>query len=468
MKKIDLVFRTIGERSAKLALDFACKNIEPNNVYIIENIRPFSQAVRQMLRIDYDSDFVVFMDADCLILEDMRQFLQTNTWPHIDGYILDKFRGRVHAGIHITRIDIVRAMQRTKIPEGDKKYILKPESKLRSIALRELNQGEAFKKFRVFHDFFQFYRDIFAKYMLRELRSRKYYNRIKLNLNMQDWPDNDVDYIVARRAIDYARHTFESQPPSAALAELVASLPAIAKRQLEQMSIQEKPPLTLQKVLDLNATPDVDKKFRGQQRVFGIGLDCSGAKSLTEALNVLGCNVAYYPTNEETFAELVAEQYTFSLLDDFDGITGITVAPFYKQLDKLYPNSKFILTVRDKESWLATVARQWKAELAHTDKPKRKIKQEIKKLLRTAAYGCQTFNEKQLSHAYDLHHKNVGEYFQDRPESLLVLDTSTANSWDKLCPFLNKPVPVGEAFPDASTKRWLYGSWWIQAFPRRK
>jgi len=107
MKKIDLVFRTVGERTSKVALDLAIKNIQPNQVHVIENVKPFSLAVQQMLRIDYDCDFVVFMDADCLIIEDMNPFLQENTVPYIDCYVLDKFRGYIHCGVHIVRRDVV-------------------------------------------------------------------------------------------------------------------------------------------------------------------------------------------------------------------------------------------------------------------------------------------------------------------------------------------------------------------------
>ena len=138
MKKIDLVFRTVGERTSKVALDLAIKNIQPNQVHVIENVKPFSLAVQQMLRIDYDCDFVVFMDADCLIMEDMSPFLEENTLPYIDCYVLDKFRSYIHCGVHIGRIDVVRAMQAVKIPKNDPKYVLRPESRIRELAMRKL------------------------------------------------------------------------------------------------------------------------------------------------------------------------------------------------------------------------------------------------------------------------------------------------------------------------------------------
>jgi hypothetical protein len=111
--------------------------------------------------------------------------------------------------------------------------------------------------------------------------------------------------------------------------------------------------LTLQEVEEVAATIKVQNSFKSKTRkIFGIGLSRTGTKSLTLALNMIGFKVAHYPDDEITLKELMAGKYNFSLLKDFDGITDITVAPYYAQLDKLFPDSKFILTVRDKDSWL--------------------------------------------------------------------------------------------------------------------
>ena len=243
MKKIELVFRTVGERTSSLALELALKNIAPDEVHIIENVRPFSQAVQRMLAIEHDCDFVISMDADCLILEDMRPFLQENTRPFVDSYVLDKFRGRAYAGVHITRIDVVRAMSQVKVPENDKKYVLKPESRIRELALWRLDESRRFRRFRILHDFFQYYRDIFCKYAIRELRSRKPHNWNRLNHLMKDWGDDDLDFGVARRAVDYARTEIGPEHSSADLVLFMAALPDIARRELEKMGAVEKAPL---------------------------------------------------------------------------------------------------------------------------------------------------------------------------------------------------------------------------------
>jgi hypothetical protein len=448
MKKIYLVFRTVGERTSQVALDLAIQNIQPNQVHLIENVKPFSQAVQQMLTIDYDCDFVVFMDADCLIMEDMVPFLQKNTTPYVDCYVLDKFRGQIHCGVHITRIDVVQAMQKVEIPRDDPKYVLRPESRTRSLALSQLKVGKVFKQFKILHDFFQFYRDIFAKYALRELRSRTEYHQARLNLNQEDWAlqDEDLDFKVAKQAIDYTRETLNANATSQEIAEFIADLPNLAIRELQQRNIPEKAPFTLQEALDFSAKINTTKRLKSKRmKVFGIGLSRTGTKSLTQALNLLGINVVHYQDEQTNFKELMAGNYELSILNEFDGTTAVSVAPYYAQLDQLFPDSKFILTVRNKESWLRSIEAQWSRKPVVYESGD-ETKAQLNLLVRVAVYGTYVFNKERLSYIYDLHYKNVIEYFKSRPESLLIIDICDGQGWETLCPFLNLPI-LEEPFP---------------------
>jgi hypothetical protein len=352
MQKIDLVFRSIGERTATAALEQAIKNINPHRVHIIENIKPFALAVKQMLTIDYQSDFVVFMDADCLIMEDMSGFLQRNSQPYIDCYVRDRFRGLIHCGVHITRIDLVRAMQEIQVQEPTIKLVLRPESALRKLALRKLNLVPTFKQFLILHDYFQSYQDVFAKYALRELRSRTQYAYDKLTSSQSQWqPDHDLDLKIAEYAINYSRRVIPEDTPIAKIAEFITQLPEIAAEEISKLNIIEKPAFQMLEVENLMqknnfSVPD------SQPKVFGIGLSRTGTKSLTLALNILGISVIHYPNNAATYHDLVTGNYKFSVLEDFQGITDITVVPYYAQLDKLFPGSKFILSTRDRTDWL--------------------------------------------------------------------------------------------------------------------
>ena len=460
MKTVDLVFRTIGERTSNLALDLAIKQIQPQNVHILDNVRPFTLAVAKMLDIQYQCDTVVFMDADCLIMENMRPFLERNSYIYVDCYVIDKFRGQVHQGVHITDIKLVRQMQAVATPEDDQKYVLRPESRLRSLALTELKASKHFKHFRVFHDYFQYYSDIFAKFALRELRCRTPINRRQLQAAEAHWGKypGDLDFQVAQAAVAYARAQVPKDTSNADLQAFIASLPERAAQEVPKLQLPDQDALTYDEVdrvarqqwqWQLTTPPQSQPQptKRHEPKVFGIGLSRTGTKSLTGALHTLGINTSHYPDDESTLRELVEGNYEFSLLQYLDGITDITVAPFYPQLDQLYANSKFILTIRNKEEWLDALRNHWQDRPAFADaNAKRDIHMHIRRLLRSAVYGCYEFSYDRLSYVYDLHYETVLRYFQNRPGQLLVINICEGEGWEKICPFLGKPL-VQHPFP---------------------
>ena len=186
--KIDLVYRQIDERTRDVGLELALENVRPDEVHIINDVRPFTECVQQMLRIKHDCDYVLYLDADCLILEDMREFIESCDAAYIDAYVTDLFRGRIHCGAHITRIDLVRRMAAIEPPVDDIKYVLRPESRLRNLAMKPLRMSKQFRNFDILHDHFQYYRHVFAKYALRELRSRTDVQGRRLTMSMKGWP----------------------------------------------------------------------------------------------------------------------------------------------------------------------------------------------------------------------------------------------------------------------------------------
>ena len=50
-------------------------------------------------------------------------------------------------------------------------------------------------------------------------------------------------------------------------------------------------------------------------------------------------------------------------------------------------------------------------------------------------------DKKNTIDVYSKHNKEVIEYFENRPNDLLVLDFTKGDSWEKICPFLNKEIP---------------------------
>lgn len=91
--------------------------------------------------------------------------------------------------------------------------------------------------------------------------------------------------------------------------------------------------------------------------------------------------------------------------------------------------------------------------------PRNKLYLKIKSFLMEEVYGTNIFTRERMAKVYDIHHRNVAEYFSSRPESLLTIDVTKCEGWEKLCPFLGKPIPE-EPFPNIDFNRdWDLAEW---------
>ena len=196
----------------------------------------------------------------------------------------------------------------------------------------------------------------------------------------------------------------------------------IFRSQLKKFDIKEKKPLTYQEVLDLRGAFNAIEQFNLKSKIFCIGLSRTGTKSLTAALYILGYNIIHYPHDEITFNELSNGNYNFNLLDDYDGISDITISPYYTQLDKLFSNSKFILTVREKEAWLKSFEKHWSDRPPFDDPTQTETYMKVRRFLRASVYGTYKFNRERMSYVYNLHFKNVLNYFKGLFNLFLIFD----------------------------------------------
>jgi Sulfotransferase domain len=454
MAKVDLVFRQIDERTRDVALQLAIENIQPDAVHVIDDVRPFTECVAQMLRIEHDCDYVVYVDADCLILENIRPFIDSCDAPYVDAYVSDRFRGRLHCGVHITRIDLVRAMAAVEVPADDLKYVLRPESRLRNLAMKPMGSAKQFRNFDILHDHFQANHHIFMKYALRELRSRTKDQRQRLTRSMKKWVTKEgefCDLAIARHAVEYARRMVPLTATPDEVHDFIVALPRHADAELSQLGLASETPFT-RADLDYWLASNADRIRYGQKadkpKVFGLGLSRTGTRSLTSGLQMLGFDCSHYPIDEDTYIEIANAQYDLTLLRYFDGLTDITTIPIYQQLDKQYPGSKFILTLREKESWLGSVSRHYYNRPAFKDveDPDEEVHLRMRQFLRAAVYGCYNFCRDRFSWVYDQHVRDVQAYFKDRPEDLLVINICEGEGFERLAPFLDRPVPA-EGFP---------------------
>ena len=95
--------------------------------------------------------------------------------------------------------------------------------------------------------------------------------------------------------------------------------------------------------------------------------------------------------------------------------------------------------------------RFWAEKPIRSTKPNKEAKLQMRRFLRAAVYGTYAFDRRRMAHVYDRHYRAVTEYFEDRPESLLVMDITRGEGWEKLCPFLGKAV-LDAPFPNIKKK----------------
>src|SRR6186713_1622253 len=104
-------------------------------------------------------------------------------------------------------------------------------------------------------------------------------------------------------------------------------------------------------------------------KIFALGLSRTGTSSLNEALRVLGHRAVHFPDDAASQTEITkflarrTPELRLSLLTSMDALSDTPICATYQALDRAYPGSRFILTVRDKESWLESCHQYWRGPL---------------------------------------------------------------------------------------------------------
>ena len=168
-----------------------------------------------------------------------------------------------------------------------------------------------------------------------------------------------------------------------------------------------------------------NKRFN---KIFGIGANKTGTKSLAKALDLLGFRCSHWEHHGEMSRQYVNNQFRFDFLQRYDAIADLPVPSLYTELDREYPDSKFILTVRDLQSWIDS-------EKVHHSKLEGPIFEVF------LMYGSWYFDQDMFISRYQEHCRRVIEYFKNRKEDLLVMDICGGDGWQKLCPFLEIDEP---------------------------
>jgi Sulfotransferase domain len=181
-------------------------------------------------------------------------------------------------------------------------------------------------------------------------------------------------------------------------------------------------------------------------RIFGVGFHKTATTSLYKALNILGYNAAHWNNAhwaKRIYDEMIQVGKSITLERHY-ALSDLPIAILYEQLDKAYPGSKFILTIRDDNKWLESIRRHW----SHNTNPFRHQwdTDPFSHIIHKEIYGRRDYNAEIFLKRYKKHNSEVLGYFKHRiydgeSGDLLILDMEKDNTWNKLCKFLNTPTP---------------------------
>jgi len=185
-------------------------------------------------------------------------------------------------------------------------------------------------------------------------------------------------------------------------------------------------------------TPPVQGRLGHETRVFGVGLNKTGTSSLKRCWEMLG--IGPIPSQKEVArARIIApalEDRNFApalaFAEDYRGLEDRpwNVGDIHHHLHQRFPDSLFVLTVRDEEAWWQSVYR-W----ITVEKP---IVQ--KRYLRH--FEVDEISRAGFIEAYRRHNAAVLAYFENTaPDRLLVLEIGAGDEWQKICAFFERPVP---------------------------
>jgi hypothetical protein len=177
-------------------------------------------------------------------------------------------------------------------------------------------------------------------------------------------------------------------------------------------------------------------------KVFCVGFHKTGTTSIGKAMeliglkNIHGAGLIRSAVGDTRMMELLfREDYElfFKLAEEYDTFNDNPWFKIYKALDHRFPNSKFILTLREEKEWYESAVRYFG---------------ESSSAMRLWLYGKGNPNENRdrFVNVYRKHNLEVQNYFARRPTDLLALSLNETDKMNKITKFLGMPEN-GIVFP---------------------
>ena len=177
-------------------------------------------------------------------------------------------------------------------------------------------------------------------------------------------------------------------------------------------------------------------------KIFGIGFYKTGTTTLYDALRLLGYSTVNgdkpgsYPGADDgatLVRQIDAGDYRLPTFDMFDAFTDNPYFRIWRRIYDMYPDAKYILTVRDEARWIASCAKFFRHRRI---RPMR-----VWMFGPHANPGRDAASRQAWLEAYRAHNAAVREFFATRQHQYFEFDPTREGGWEPLCAFLGAPVP---------------------------
>ena len=167
-------------------------------------------------------------------------------------------------------------------------------------------------------------------------------------------------------------------------------------------------------------------------KIFIIGLPRTATTSVCVATLALGFKTAHNAYTQQCFSEAEVLADTPIFCD-------------YQQLDKHFPNSKFIYLTRDADKWLPSIKQLLQRMIVNLQRSDGGFNPHLKRCYHEvfSPLTAENINQDEfLLQCYQRHQQGINHYFKNRAKDLLTIDVSDEKSYQQLLAFLGIELPI--------------------------
>ncbi|MBE7214286.1 sulfotransferase family protein [Shewanella benthica] len=164
-----------------------------------------------------------------------------------------------------------------------------------------------------------------------------------------------------------------------------------------------------------------------EQKVFIIGLPRTATTSVCVATLSLGFKTAH-------------TAYTQRAMDEAQIIADTPVFCDYQQLDKVYPDAKFVYLTRESDKWLPSIRQLLERMYTNLQRSDGGFNPILKRCYNEVFEPLTLDNiakDSFLLECYQRHYQGALDYFSGREQDLLIIDVARPGSFQQLADFLD-------------------------------